>query len=68
MSCSDCEYRHSSLDEANDKSRYFANCHPNAPFLDKEHDNNIDRIRSSSALLFLSILSVGARFWGASSK
>ncbi|KAK9852794.1 hypothetical protein MYU51_008045 [Penicillium brevicompactum] len=47
---------------------YFANCHPNAPFLDKEHDNNIDRIRSSSALLFLSILSVGARFWGASSN
>ncbi|KAJ5367216.1 hypothetical protein N7541_001157 [Penicillium brevicompactum] len=47
---------------------YFANCHPNTPFLDKEHDNNVDRIRSSSALLFLSILSVGARFWGASSK
>ncbi|KAL3467845.1 hypothetical protein BJX64DRAFT_273822 [Aspergillus heterothallicus] len=47
---------------------YFTNCHPNAPFLDVDLDTNIDRVRSSSIILFLAILSVGGRFWSASSK
>ncbi|KAL3495749.1 hypothetical protein BJX62DRAFT_222394 [Aspergillus germanicus] len=47
---------------------YFSNCHPNAPFLDVELDSDIDRVRSSSILLFLAILSIGGRFWSASSK
>ncbi|KAJ5618761.1 hypothetical protein N7510_002745 [Penicillium lagena] len=47
---------------------YFTHCHPIAPFLDVGRDMDIDRVRSSSILLFLSILCVGARFWSASSK
>ncbi|OJJ05894.1 hypothetical protein ASPVEDRAFT_154023 [Aspergillus versicolor CBS 583.65] len=47
---------------------YFSNCHLNVPLLDVNVDAEIDRVRSRSALLFIAILSVGARFWSASSK
>ncbi|KAJ5247192.1 hypothetical protein N7468_002175 [Penicillium chermesinum] len=47
---------------------FFSSCHPNAPFLDVELDSDVDRVRSNSIFLFLAILCVGARFWGASSK
>ncbi|KAL2862748.1 uncharacterized protein BJX67DRAFT_365692 [Aspergillus lucknowensis] len=47
---------------------YFSNCHPNAPFLDVDLDTDVDRVRSSSIILFIAILSIGARFWSASSR
>ncbi|KAL7419008.1 hypothetical protein Q5752_006693 [Cryptotrichosporon argae] len=47
---------------------FFTHCHPNAPFLDIHTDSDIDHVRASSVLLFLSIICVGARFWSASSK
>ncbi|KAI5458318.1 hypothetical protein BGZ63DRAFT_61585 [Mariannaea sp. PMI_226] len=47
---------------------FFSHGHPNAPFLDVDIDSDPDRVRSNSTLLFLAILSVGARFWSASSK
>ncbi|CAI7649916.1 unnamed protein product [Penicillium manginii] len=47
---------------------YFSSCHPNAPFLDIGFDSDVERLRSDSTLLFLAILSIGARFWSASSK
>ncbi|KAI1619408.1 hypothetical protein EDD37DRAFT_216771 [Exophiala viscosa] len=47
---------------------FFSSCHSNAPFLDVGMDSDVDRVRSTSVLLFLAILCVGARFWSASSK
>ncbi|RSH95502.1 hypothetical protein EHS25_000594 [Saitozyma podzolica] len=47
---------------------YFSRCHPNAPFLYVDYDSDLDRVRSSSKLLLLAILCVGARFWSYSSR
>lgn len=48
--------------------RFFTRGHPNAPFLDVDLDSDPERVREESTLLFLAILSVGARFWSASSQ
>ncbi|KAJ5808997.1 hypothetical protein N7474_010266 [Penicillium riverlandense] len=47
---------------------YFSHPHPNAPFLDTGLDSDVDNVRQRSVLLFLAILCIGARFWGASSR
>ncbi|GAA5852077.1 hypothetical protein JCM8547_000151 [Rhodosporidiobolus lusitaniae] len=43
-------------------SKYFTHCHPIAPFLCPTFNRNLLRLQSNK-LLFLVILSVGARFW-----
>ncbi|KAL7940884.1 hypothetical protein V8C42DRAFT_336380 [Trichoderma barbatum] len=47
---------------------FFSHAHQHAPFLDVDSDSDPDRVRSSSTLLFLAILSIGARYWSASSR
>ena len=51
-----------------DGSSFFTKCHLNAPFLDYQHDSNVDSLRSRNIALFLNIVVVGARFWSHSSK
>lgn len=74
MSCSGCRWlvsRSVSVTPRRasaDLSRYFSRCHPNAPFLYVDYDSDLDRVRSSSKILLLAILCVGARFWSYSSR
>jgi hypothetical protein len=74
MSCSGCRWlvsRSVSVTSRSilaDVTRYFSRCHPNAPFLYVDYDSDLDRVRSSSKLLLLAILCVGARFWSYSSR
>lgn len=67
-SCLDCMHSVLSIYQKAHSCRYFTNCHPNAPFLDVSLDSDPNRVRLNSTLLLLAILSVGARFWSASSR
>ena len=64
QSCSKCE----STRGAGLTHSFFKHCHPHAPFLDVNENSDWRKCRESSALLFLGILQVAARFWGHSSR
>lgn len=47
---------------------FFAHCHPHAPFLCVQTQRSASSVRQTSPTLFLSVCTVGARFWQAANS